>query len=189
MDTVISWLAGLAALLVITAVISQGLFAIMSSTGWVCTETEKQGDFSTSRLCWASGFDMEQGQRYRITLTIKEPWKDLGITPGINGFGVESMTWAMYPGLLFRRHIGQPWFKLIARIGRQGNDEYPLDLKPVGDATSRQFAAEITARRSGKLFLFVNDAVLPLPEKWQFFYCNNSGTAAVTITTVAESSG
>lgn len=125
---VLPLLAGLTALLVAMAAISHGLFAIMSSAGWVCTEAQGNRVFATNRLCWASGALMEEGKRYQITLTITQPWKDGSITPGINGFGVESMTWPMYPGLLLRRHLSEPWFKPIARIGAQGRDEYPLDL-------------------------------------------------------------
>ena len=100
--------------------------------------------------------------------------KDGDITPpSINGFGFKFMPWTMYPGLLFRRHLSEPWFKPIARIGYLGRDEYPLDLKPDGESSSGPFTAEITARRSGEIFLFVNDAILPLPNGWQFFYNNN----------------
>ena len=189
MLTMLSWVAGLTSLLLIMASVSHGLFAIMSATGWVCREADSEGQFSTRSLCWASGVPVEEGQRYQITLTITEPWKDGSITPpGINGFGVEAMTWPMYPGLLFRRHIRQPWFKPIARIGAQGRDEYPLDLmKPVGGPASGPFTAEITARRSGELFLFVNDAILPLPKGWQFFYNNNQGEAKVEVVGVPTS--
>ncbi|TVR67473.1 MAG: DUF2235 domain-containing protein [Candidatus Competibacteraceae bacterium] len=185
---VLPFMAGLALLLVIVAVIGQGIFAIMSSTGYVCAGSKKDNVFSTKSLCWASGVPVEEGQRYQITLTITEPWKDSDITPGINGFGFESMPWTMYPGLLLRRNISEPWFKLIARIGAQGLDEYPLDLKPVGEPSSGQFTAAITARRHGEVFLFVNDAILPLPQRWQFFYNNNEGEAIVVIKPVVPSS-
>lgn len=41
--------------------------------------------------------------------------------------------------------------------------------------------AEITAKRTGELFLFVNDAILPF-NLYQPFYANNQGTAMVTVT-------
>jgi hypothetical protein len=194
-------IAGLTALLVIIAAISQGLFAMMSSAGFVCTATPsnhlrpsmlENGSFPSKDLCWASGVGVEEDKRYQITLTINyDEWRDLDIKAGINGFGVELMPWTMYSGLLFRRHIREPWFKPIARIGHQGSDEYPLTLVAVGgpDQTPKRFVAEITARRSGELFLFVNDAVLPLPNDWQFFYNNNTGTATVTVKAVTEPNG
>jgi hypothetical protein len=54
-----------------------------------------------------------------------------------------------------------------------------VDLPIPGQPLTR-LDAEITARRSGELFLFVNDAVLPVPKNGQVFY-NNQGTATVTI--------
>jgi hypothetical protein len=186
---VLSWVFGLTGVLVITAAISHGLFAIMNSAGWVCREANGESQFSTKSLCWASGIHVEEGKRYRITLVIQTPWKDLNIIPpSINGFGFESMPWTMYPGLLLRRHIGEAWFRPIARIGAQGRDEYPLDLRPDGELSAGPFTAEITARRSGELFLFVNDAILPLPTGWQFFYNNNQGVAHVNIEPVVPSS-
>lgn len=93
------------------------------------------------------------------------------------------MSLAMYPGLLFRRHIGEPWFKLMARIGSEGSDEYPLSPADgsLPDAQATRLVADLTARRSGELFLFVNDAVLPVPRSWQWFYNPNAGTAMVTV--------
>ena len=41
--------------------------------------------------------------------------------------------------------------------------------------------AEITARSSGELFLFLNDGVWPAPRALQLFYANNEGSATVTI--------
>jgi hypothetical protein len=69
------------------------------------------------------------------------------------------------------------------RIGRTGSDEYLL--KPVSslgaDAGSTALVAEITARRSGTLYFFVNDAVLPVPNAWQAFYKDNTGVATIRI--------
>ena len=93
------------------------------------------------------------------------------------------MTWPMYPALLLRRHLSEPWFKPIARIGSDRVDEYPLepvDVSVTGDPQAI-LVAEIKARRTGGLFLFVNDAVLPLPRSWQWFFANNSGKAQVTV--------
>ncbi|MBI2357763.1 MAG: DUF2235 domain-containing protein [Deltaproteobacteria bacterium] len=168
---VFPFVAGVTAALVIVGGISQGVFAVMSSAGIICTPTKSgrlepgildKGTFSNDALCWASGVEIEEGKRYRLTITIddKDPWMDGTIRPGIGGFGTELMTPAMFSGLLLRRHIGEPWFKPIARIGNQGSDEYPLG--PVGssvrDRTAKRLVAEIAARRSGELFLFVNDA-------------------------------
>ena len=97
--------------------------------------------------------------------------------------GQEKMTPAMNPGLAFRRHLREPWFKPVARIGCEGSDEYPLN--PVGggspDPGDTELVSEITARRSGERFLFVNDAILPVPGYIDTFYRNNKGKATVIV--------
>jgi hypothetical protein len=60
----------------------------------------------------------------------------------------------------------------------------PLTSK--GSAEPNKLVVEITARRTGELFLFLNDAALPVPEKWQSFYKNNIGTATVILELLDE---
>jgi hypothetical protein len=48
------------------------------------------------------------------------------------------------------------------------------------------FETEIAARSSGELLLYVNDAVLH-PALTTLFYCNNDGTAHVTVEHVVPS--
>jgi uncharacterized protein (DUF2235 family) len=52
---------------------------------------------------------------------------------------------------------------------------------------TRKLVADFTPRRSGELFLYVNDAVLLWPRKADLFYKNNSGTAKVLISPVLAS--
>jgi hypothetical protein len=94
----------------------------------------------------------------------------------------------------------------MARIGSQGSDSYTLEPKPslpkqgadraAQDVPRRAagcgcdcgpeaapptiFSAEIVARTSGELFLYVNDAIGP-PGLTDFFYGNNHGSACVTV--------
>jgi hypothetical protein len=69
----------------------------------------------------------------------------------------------------------------MARIGETGTDEYVLDTRSiVSHNANKTLISEITARRSGKLYLYVNDVVMPFP-KWQPFYENNRGTATVKV--------
>ena len=177
------------------ALMGSGGFVLMNSTWHVCAAAEgsrvtagtlAKGTFPTDSICWPTGVKVREGKRYRITMTIDDnnPWKDGdNIYPGVGGFGVGRMTPFMYPGLLFRRLLAEPWFKPIARIGAHGNDEYPLNPGDLSspDEGSTKLVADITARRSGELFLFVNDAVLPVPNSWQYFYNNNHGTATVSV--------
>jgi uncharacterized protein (DUF2235 family) len=192
---ILPFVAGTVAVLLILGGISQSLFAVISSTGLTCEPTPDHllkagvldnGIFVANNVCSPTGVQLKKGKRYRLTLMLNDPksWKDGDeINPGIGGFGVEKMTALMYAGLPFRRHVREPWFKPVARVGVVGSDEYPLnpvDLSIPGEGTEK-LVAEITARRDGELFLFVNDAVLPVPAGWQIFYINNQGTATLTV--------
>lgn len=175
--------AGVAAIWLIAAGVTQIVFALMDSAGAVCADDAGMRDrFTPDAVCWSSGVPLERGVTYRITLRVEDAdrWTDSGIVAGVNGFGREKMTWPMYFGLPLRRYVTEPWFRPIARIGARGSDEYVLKSGHGGNGDGA-LVAEITARRSGELFLFVNDAVLPVPNAWQAFYGNNTGSAGVTV--------
>ena len=188
---VLPMIAGSIAAIFIAAGVNQALFALLNSAGAVCAPSAGiQPDrdrltnamFTTDTVCWASGFLAREGVRYRITLDIAGRWQDDLIVTDVNGFGREKISGAMFPLLLVRRHLGEPWFKPIVRIGNLGNDEYPLyHSDALNKDTADRMTAEFTARRSGEVFLFVNDAVLAGPVSWQLFYGNNLGSATVTI--------
>jgi uncharacterized protein (DUF2235 family) len=196
-DTIPTALAGIVILLMLAG-FTRGLYSIMNAAGLICSSAYNTGQagiggvgtFSCTDLCWSSGLAVQQGKRYRITIKMdeKNPWRDDTIATGLGGFGREKMTTAMNPGLAFRRYLREPWFKPIARIGCEGSDEYPLD--PVGGGTlgpeARELVAEIKARRSGELFLFVNDAVLPIPGYFDYFYRNNHGKTEVTVARIGR---
>jgi hypothetical protein len=147
--------------------------------------------FDTSALCWSSGIRLEKDSRYRITMMVDAgPWRDGNIETDLGGFSVDKMTWPMYFGLPLRRTLAQPWFKPIARIASTGNDEYPLDaVRRVGrDVLRRELVAELTARTTGELFLYVNDTVIGFPGIADSFYVGkagrNFGTAKIKVETV-----
>ncbi len=191
-------------------------FTLADSFGFVCQKSEhlelpsgtvpKTGNpqspdgtlaktFDTSALCWSSGIRLEKDSRYRITMTVDVgPWHDGSIETDLGGFSVDKMTWPMYVGLPLRRTLAQPWFKPIARIGSTGNDEYPLDsVRRVGrDVLRRELVAELTARTTDELFLYVNDAVIGLPGIADSFYVGkgkggrNVGTTKIKVETVTS---
>jgi len=148
--------------------------------------------FYTKSLCWATGKSVKRGERYRIT--IKEhpqnPWMDGDhIKAGLDGFGVGpgQMPWTVdLAARLLKRKPREAWFRPVARIGQYGTDEYPLVRVDPGTRQKSPgvLTAEITARRGGMLYLFVNDAALPVPEAWQRRYLNNHGTAEVSVVRV-----
>jgi hypothetical protein len=87
--------------------------------------------------------------------------------------------------------MGESWLKPVARIRDRGNDEYVLNpvYGPRPDDTTSDLTAEITARRSGDLYLFVNDAVLPGAASWQYFYGNNHGNITYDVMEVDAMTG
>lgn len=197
-DVIPTALAGILILFMLAG-FTRGLYTIMNAAGFVCGSASAvqaeagikgRGVFSCSNICWSSGLSVVMGRRYRITIRVdeKHPWRDDTIETGPAGFGQEKMTLAMNPGLAFRRHMAEPWFKPIVRIGCEGSDEYPLNPVDGGALRpdTRELVAEITARRSGELFLFVNDAVLPIPGYFDLFYRNNHGRATVSVTRIGE---
>lgn len=140
---------------------------------------------SKKTVCWSSGYWFEEGSRYRLTLKASDDWADNTIQSDIGGFqvGEDKISWtsklAFYSFFWLRRDLGESWFQPMARIGHYGHDEYPLH--PTGSAEKKTLVTEITARRNGELFLFLNDAALPVPNDWQYFYGNNHGKLTVQI--------
>lgn len=170
-------------------------FTVGSSFGSACTGSaarelrpvtdrmEMEGVFHTNALCAATGLKLEANRRYRITLTIPsgDPWKDLTIPAGPRG--VDLSFWADLFAPI-KRHIALDWYQPVARLGAAGSDYYPLDFKPLdanpGVQDRGAFEAELTPRQTDELFLYVNDALMPLgfPD---VFYINNSGSARVSV--------
>lgn len=78
--------------------------------------------FETKSPCWSSGLWVEKDRKYRISITVKDPWFDRTIMTGVNGFQLSGH-------LLYvpaRRWISAAWFQPIARIGANADAEQPL---------------------------------------------------------------
>jgi hypothetical protein len=87
----------------------------------------------------------------------------------------------------------RPWFRLIARVGETGVDEYFLSPVNRTDKTydaatqtatvkpTNVYTARFTANRDGEVFLYVNDAALALPWLYSTYYKNNQGAAKISI--------
>lgn len=179
---VFAW--GVVAPLLLMAV-TRPWFAVESSFGFVCHETQAQAPFDTASPCWPTGTVVQEGARYRVSIEPDE-WHDGGSLPVDPSLGLATSAlppWA-WVSVLFRRHLFESWFHPIARIGRTGNDETPLTLRPVQG--SKRYEAEIVARTTGMLFLYVNDGALPLSWWTMPYYANNHGTAAVTVTEIGR---
>ncbi len=183
---------------------NMALLSAMESGGVVCgnaDRTTRDGPFRTSALCHRVLEEAEAGATYRIRLAIPaqvpgapervqegcEPampdrgrvWWDCDMPADPNGILQGQKAWWMPAAVPFRRHVGEPWQKLMARIGNNGSDVYAPDwrLVPGGGAT---YEAVLRARRTGPLYLYVNDAA-PVLALGYFYATNNRGVADVSV--------
>lgn len=177
------WISGVfgvsVLVLAVLAVLSVPFQAVSSASlllGGTCREGGAGKTLSTNESCHDTGEDVAAGETYRLRLVIGEPWSDDGIAATPKGNVACAEPWWMSLFIPFRRHLGEPWFALTARVGSRGWDTYRLDWrrqgKGKGEAGSEKgevWTARLKPRRSGRLFLYVNDAPL--------FYGNNHGTA------------
>jgi uncharacterized protein (DUF2235 family) len=207
------------------AMSSKFTYAWQASGGRVCKESPEgrmpAGGaaqarwFDTREACWNTGMQLRQGATYRIRISVPPSarWADESIAAGPNGFecplqGAQAVL--MAAAVPMRRHLTEPWFQPIARIGTTGNDTYVLQGDPSTPARldrcgpvagslppaaqgcpagatigpdAEVFESVVVARSSGPLFLYVNDAV-PLPLLGKDFYANNRGCARIDVTPV-----
>jgi hypothetical protein len=132
---------------------------------------------------WINRLDILQ--LYDITVNQLPPWRDGSQEAlSLQGFSASDVT--QYPAQVryivaspLRRILARPWLRMILRVGAVGAYEEFVDP----DGPSRRFSERLRFKSSGELFLYVNDAVLPVPVPWLagMFYRNNSGTAEVRI--------
>ncbi|MEN3350451.1 MAG: hypothetical protein V7632_4086 [Bradyrhizobium sp.] len=195
---VILWMLFVLAWYTVSA-ISRMSFVAYDATGHVCAASKAPADvtatpqaiaFATSAPCTASKLKVAKGKTYDLTLTIKEPWEDVGRNParkgiatGPNGFGSDKATWRMTAGLPYRRLIASNWFATVIRIGDSGFGE----IVPAFESTECQcveapthYRASFTARKDGEVFVYVNDAINILAGIDRY-YGSNKGSAELTI--------
>lgn len=202
--------ASVVAILYLTITVgSHLLFNLQDAAGMHCKESravegvpwfgkvEAKAHFHADNFCWPSGIYLIEGRRYQVTIKMVSPqWQDGSplmngeIQTDLDGFEVSEASGllnraALFFGVPLRRVFLRPWFRIIARIGTFGTDEYFLDPdKPVPGRvdTATEISPAFWVRRSGELFLYVNDAVIGLPAINNFFYRGNQGEATVTVT-------
>jgi Uncharacterized alpha/beta hydrolase domain (DUF2235) len=197
----LSTVFGIAALVCLAAAANRAAFETINAMGGWChgkgaaerLEKDVPSDpltFASDEACQPTGVQLEARAKYRIALTLpdKTEWSDASVQVGSPaGFTIGSpgLTWGQRAlfGLSFpfRRLWSAHWFVPIARIGARGADQYPLESA----------ATELTARTSGELLLFVNDAILPIGFKplslgWSSYYKNNEGQATVVVTKLED---
>lgn len=105
-----------AALMLIGALllVSRTLFAIGTAAGAVCNSTSVAGsEFDTRSLCWATGVHVDAGEKYRITMTVTEPWQDGAIATDLQGFALGELRGLPYVAML----AATPLRRSIAALG------------------------------------------------------------------------
>jgi hypothetical protein len=145
-------------------------------------------------------------ERYVVTFDVVKPWSDGTIATNPEGLSAGDFPVGLgYFGMPFKRVINARYLLPIRAI-RPARDEnrwfernvqiYPVPVGAVGDSVT-MFRSEFTAERTGELFLFANDAMIPLTSgiwgrfDYRFFYevsgsgpaeqRGNHGSACVTV--------
>jgi len=185
----------------LTALVNRVSFAAFDLAGQVCTPSQNSraqlvtvsgtAKFETNALCAPTGLLVEKHKSYRITLVVTDPWEDghksgesdpekaRGIETGPDGFGYERMRPMMWLGLPIRRLVGSNWFATILRVGNKGFGELVPPFAK--DRSGNVYTATFKARKSGELFVYVNDTVVGIPGYFDVFYKNNKGKADLTV--------
>lgn len=144
------------------------------ASGNVCKQTKQERAweketialwFNSSDPCFDTGAQMEEGVEYEITFEIAPPWRDKSLKADVLGW-MDLNFWIRYPMAGYKRHLSKDWYEPIARVGTTWFDRYSLSEtqrdrlsktgRPINTAT-----LTFTARSNGRLFLYLNDAVLP----------------------------
>jgi uncharacterized protein (DUF2235 family) len=178
------------------------LFAnIVDSAGAFCGDSDKKDTialetagaqskpitFKTDALCHPTKVLVERGVRYSVIVKVspEQPWANDDFQTSPSGFRTASLPGfdrlLMAATLPQRRVIFRRWFSLLARIGATGVAETFLDPELVSGTQNTYQGVIRSAERSGELFLYVNESVVPLPWISDIFYWNNRGSAEVVI--------
>ena len=163
---------------------SHFLFNIADSAGAYCSGTDDKktvkvdkgvvdqdalNSFDTGQVCAPTGLTVKRGYTYEITIVITSDWYDKDIKTDPVGYYIASRPWLsripLYLGFPLRRLMFRPYFRLVARVGEKGVDEFFLDPVNVrkDDKPTDLYKARFTADRAGEIFLYVNDAVVGFP--------------------------
>lgn len=190
--------------------IENGRLLCQPSRGGLVDVTTAGRDFRTRDVCSESFGRVVENQRYVVTFDVVEPWYDSSFATSPEGIAVGEFRWGLgYVAAPFRRvidaHYLQPVLEVRPTDGKrnwfvENIQIYPLSVRPVGDSVTL-YRGEFVAPRSGELFLFANDAMIPLRAPvwgkygYRYFYeasgsggeheRGNRGNACVTVERVS----
>jgi uncharacterized protein (DUF2235 family) len=165
---------------------------------------EESQTILTKDLCSASFGAVRKEHRYVVTfdLTGHDPWFDADLPASPLGLRASTLPWGLgYFALPLRRALKAHYLQPVAAIRERKDDVtdrgdveiYALPMRQV-DGSPMRYQAEFTAPKDGFLYVFVNDAVLPLFNRvggvdYTYFYRHsgggsrrgNSGAATVVV--------
>ena len=162
-------------------------------------------DFLTRNVCGESFGRISETHRYAVTFDVVDPWYDRSLATNPAGLAAGDLPWGFgFAAAPFKRAIDarylQPVLAVLPDSRSTFFDEniqiYPLELSAVGDSVTL-YRAEFVAPRTGELFIFVNDAMIPLEGllNYRYFYESsgfgpvetrgNRGSACVTVERVS----
>jgi hypothetical protein len=129
------------------------------------------------------GFPADSVRHASATL-LKRWWRENWFKPIARIGKTGNDEYALDPVAPFRSHsytvrAATPDGGVRAKIS-EGAAREVMRADPTPDSR-KVLVAEITARTSGELFLYVNDAILMWPGATDLFFSNNSGTGTVTV--------
>jgi uncharacterized protein (DUF2235 family) len=185
----------------------RAILAFAEISGRVCTivdgreasggQTEDHGGgsrkFAPNDPCWEAGVDLTEGTVYRITLDTakdgqndKNSWRDdtVPVTPAGFTEGARLPWYVRWFGWPLRRSLTDDWFQPMAKVipsNRTSSGQlHPLTFRKK-NGSDTTYVTQFTAPRTGRLQLFVNDAVPWWGGLSGTRYANNHGVTTFTI--------
>lgn len=183
----------------VIAASSRLFFTVADGTGAICDtnptiESRQFGKtftFDPKNPCFDTGLKLVKRKHYLIEFQLENGWTDDGIEADL--YGWRTASWRLYLATPWRRHLFVPWYQTVARVDDVLFDRHQLRREPrlpgTDEVPQTYVSMGLTARRSGRLYLYVNDAVVFAPGFIEEFYRNNKGHACVRVSEVTDDAG
>jgi hypothetical protein len=160
--------------------LENGSLLCQSSSAEVADLAYVREDFRTRDVCSQSFGRVVKDQHYIVSFEVVDPWYDGSFATTPNGLSAGDLPWGL--GYLFvplRRVIDASYLQPVLEVRptegsrnlfSSGNVQiYPLIIRADG-ASPNLYVADFLAPRTGELFLFANDAMIPLTSsRWGKF--------------------
>ena len=189
-------LCGLLFLYLGTTIVNRAVFLYEDAAGYFCRgessvtlETIPRGEQRSFSLpargfCFATGILLEEIQSYLLAFEQVNPGRsDESVFATKAGYATDQFPgWRPLFAQPFKRIWGCPFFRMIAQIGTSGNELRCLAPRPSESGSGA--TAMIRPRKSGQLFLYLNDIALAVPSLAGIFYTSNStgsGTMVIEV--------